>query len=329
MLENPDIENKQKNKQKQIIETTSLKEVNQMIQSTIQKNEWLAVLGESGTGKNQSLNYSLQNYNTNKYIKVNYEGVLYSYKDLTNSIMSECIRNMLPGEKPARDVFARYTQFKRALIETKQQGKKLILVVNEAQRLNQETMYGIKMLHEAGQDYYNEHLFAVVMVGQLALKRKIVAHELNFRIRRYRMQLLNKNEIKAMLNANGYTCNGSVLDSIASNSLHTPLGVYNFMIRIQDELNIQSGNLDIEQIYNLNDYSIKERMQKIGMSNQDGADSASAVLGKHITASTVSKVKHNNLNSPVADALRTHWQEIEAHHLSQKKPEPQVESNMA
>ena len=61
MFNAPDI-NQNKHKEKIIVETTSLKEVGAKVKAAIQKNEWLAITGESGTGKNTALNYHLNDY---------------------------------------------------------------------------------------------------------------------------------------------------------------------------------------------------------------------------------------------------------------------------
>ena len=329
MLINPDTKTT-KEKQRIIIETQSLKDLQSKIQNTIQKNEWLSIYGESGTGKSTSIAHLVESYPETQYIKIHYEGILLCYKDVTNSIMSECINKMLPGESPVRDIFARYTQFKRALVEGRQEGKKIILLINEAHRLTQETMYGIKMLHEAGQNFYEEHLFPIIMSGQLNLRRKVVAHELNFRIKRYQMKLLNEQEVKSILNANGYTCNDSVLNSIVLNSLQTPNGVYHYIDQIKEELGIASGNLDINQLYEIPGFSIKNRMEKYGMSLQETAEVAKEITGLDYSTSTISKISNGKLTvGPKPDALITHWQEIEQRFLNQEKAEPKVEHNMA
>ena len=301
----PDIE-------KPIIETRALKEVGEKIKRTINKNEWLVIAGKSGTGKNTAVSHHLDNYRDERhYIIVESSGILFCYKDLTNSIMSQCVRSLLPSEKAARDVFARYTQFQRALIEAESANKKLILLVNEAQRLNQDTIYGIKMLHEAGQKYHKEHLFAIIFVGQLSVRRKLVSHELNFRIRRYEMKTLQENEVEAILNLYGYTCNKSILGTFASNSHHTPNGVH-FYIDLLRENNIPEGELTIEHLYNLPGFAFRERMKARGWSNQYVANLAKENIGLDLTASSVSKIVNGKMPGPTADELTMRWHELEA-----------------
>ena len=243
--------------------------------------------------------------------------------------MSECIKTLLPGEKVARDVFARYTQFQRALVEAKQQGKKLVLVINEAQRLNQETIYGVKMLHEAGQDHYDEHLFSIIFVGQLQLKNKTTAHELNFRIRRYEMKRLNLKEVQGILNANHFKCNVSILRTIANKSMYVPMGVNYCINLIQDRLGINSGELTIEQIYSLPGFDLDGKMRKYEFSNQEFASAAQEVLGKHITPSSISKVRHGKMEGPTADTIMMRADEIIEEGLRKRKESPKVEHNMA
>ncbi len=298
--------------EKPIIETCAMREVGEKLTRTIANNEWLTIAGKSGTGKNIAVNHHLDNYRDERhYTIVESSGILFCYKDLTNSIMSECIRALLPDEKVARDIFARYTQFQRALLEAEASNKKLILLINEAQRLNQDTIYGVKMLHEAGQAYHKEHLFPIIFVGQLSIKRKLVAHELNFRIKRYEMKTLQENEVKAILNLYGYTCNRSILGTFASNSHHTPNGVH-FYIDLLKENNIPKGELTIEHLYNLPGFAFKERMKARGWSNQDVADLAKENIGLDVTSSSVSKIVNGKMPGPTADELTMRWHELES-----------------
>lgn len=185
-----------------LIPTTSFVEASKAIKESVTNNGMLAVVGMPGMGKTTIKRITVGRYTeSNLYHVIEMQVSEKRYTDLTGSIKSVMIDSLL-RENPRRDSLARDNQLIRGL-RSVSESKRVVLVIDEAQDLNFETIYGIKKIHELGGSLRNEFLFSVLLFGKPKLKDWLKPRELGWRIAVHDVNPMDDRELKAFVNSEG------------------------------------------------------------------------------------------------------------------------------
>jgi type II secretory pathway predicted ATPase ExeA/cell division septation protein DedD len=161
-----------------------------------QAEDIILITGGIGTGKTLAVNSLLvQIQRVLEPVLVNVTRL--TFRELLKYILLE-LGELVPAQPDTPDLLQ---QLKRVLHERRQQGRKVLLIVDEAQHLDADTLESLRLLINLSTP--EEQCLQLVLVGQHALEETIGRQELaqlNQRIRvRYRIEPLSRQEVEAYL----------------------------------------------------------------------------------------------------------------------------------
>lgn len=156
-----------------------------------QGEDIILISGPIGTGKTLAL-ANLQRRVSSAFRTVVINVTSITFRDFLKMLLSEMERP-LTGPVDMADLLV---AVKKAAREVAESGRRILLIVDESQNLDAETLEGIRMLTNLGQP--DQGYFQIVLAGQPALEQKIGLPELaqlKQRIRiHYRLETLSEEE---------------------------------------------------------------------------------------------------------------------------------------
>ncbi len=188
-----------------ILETSDLKRLKKAIRGAVSDHAWLAIIGDAGSGKTTAVNTVLADMPTVAAIQ---PPCLRAEKIDIGYVLSWCVWGLQQhgqgeGENPRRSLAAREVQACRFLGEAAQ-GREVVIVLEESQRLHWRTMTSLKRMREmsfAGQS----PLFTLILVGQPELRQRLaIRREVNYRCQRLDVRGLSPSEFAVYADMEGW-----------------------------------------------------------------------------------------------------------------------------
>ena len=148
-----------------VLHYAQMEELKQVLQHTVEEKSMALVTGEAGVGKTTAVRSFLQELPTNKFL------VVYIGQTQDGSTIWEGLARNL-GIVPKRFRPQQRMQINQFLSDNLvEQGKDIILVVDEAHLLTNNTLEEIRLLTNA--DFDRTSPLTVILVGQLSLRARL------------------------------------------------------------------------------------------------------------------------------------------------------------
>jgi len=175
-----------------VMSTQDVQDVGRAMDDCVDKNGWLAVIGDAGSGKSTAISHALKR----KGVEIA-KPITPGKSNLKIHHIMDAIVLDLSEENVRMSHESRARQVNRILGEVViGKKRKVCLVVEEAHLLNPLTYKGIKSLREM--EFMGKWpLLSVVMIGHQSLESKIHrSREVSLRVETYQMNLLSDSEAK-------------------------------------------------------------------------------------------------------------------------------------
>lgn len=125
--------------------------------------------GVSGTGKTFVSQVSLRNLDHNEHESA----LIFAYPGMGKGVLLEAILNELGEEKPARFTQKRLAQVQELALDLHKQGKRLLVVIDEAHFLKADALHLLRTL--ANLETEQQKLITVLLIAEPALKKRLSA----------------------------------------------------------------------------------------------------------------------------------------------------------
>jgi type II secretory pathway predicted ATPase ExeA len=187
----------------EIFSYSQFQELHQILALTVRQRTMLLVTGEAGVGKTTAVRTFTDELPTNKHL------VIYVGQDQDGGNLSRRLATAL-GFKPLRSRSHTWLAISQHLSDNLvEQGKEIVLVIDEAHLLDNFTLEDIRLLTNA--DFDRSSPLSVIMLGQLALRSRLKmagSEALNQRLKyRYALEGFSEEEtaqyIKHRLRSSG------------------------------------------------------------------------------------------------------------------------------
>lgn len=214
-----------------VFESREVGRIMERLYEAVEEGGIHAVTGERGIGKTTAKNEVLNHFDENRS-RFAYSIVeCMDLRIVTMSTINTAIITDLSSEKPKSSNEARSRQVTRILGELSPH-KKVVLVIDEAQRLPIETLEKLKMLTERRWGVRTK-LITVLLFGQAELSYKLARDEgLMLRVTQYRMAGLTSDEVLQYIDLRCRVAGGNMRDIFEEDVLvyvaenqHSPLHI--------------------------------------------------------------------------------------------------------
>lgn len=309
-----------------LIATKSFVTANRKIRHAVKSDSMLAIYAVPGMGKTTINRISIgQLKESNRYIVT--EMIAFNeHRNIIGAIIERMIDDML-HEKARVSLMARIEQFKRALTETVKKGHKIVLVIDEAQNLSRDTVYGLKKIHELGHSFERENLFSIIFFGQPQFANLIRPRELSLRIDRHEVEPLSLAEAEEYFRMRRAKLSEKAVKKIAHRAGLTPLGLKracNVLLEMSGGDRITD---DAVRQYTSGDYS--KALSSMGMTLNQLAGVIHQKTGIRYDKSTLSKVINGNYDGKKGEELSETIGDIIAERTEQAAPKSRTSMRMA
>lgn len=167
------------------------------IDAAVRKNSWVYISGDVGTGKSEIRKY--------QYGRWQRDPKNYSVVSLTawlrpgsrvSLLMKALIAAISPDTHIPGDIELRAERLKTLLMQAHRAGRKVIIMIDEAQDLSDQTFRELKKVHEITA-FGVDHLFSIVMFAKESLKADglLAGRELGYRVKRLPILPLSDHEM--------------------------------------------------------------------------------------------------------------------------------------
>lgn len=153
-------------KRPDFVNTRNTDKITKLSYQAVKNNSWLAVTGEVGMGKTYLYNSLLEFFSSQpqKYILVHvgpaWESTLGGIS--IAFVIKQMIRTIRPGETVPGNLNEKYFKLRELLIWARSIGRKVILIVDEAQALRIGGLRDLKKVWEISHES-DDHLFSILM----------------------------------------------------------------------------------------------------------------------------------------------------------------------
>lgn len=180
------------------IDTHYTNRVIKSVRDAVNGNTWLAVIGQVGAGKTtlfEKLKHFYQDY-PNKFVVVDLQRSFETFTISVNFIIKRMIEELAPDSHIPGNAHAKLAALKDILHDARSKGKKIIVMLDEAQVLRNGLLRDIKKVHEIS-SAKESHLFSIVMFGKNdgAWVRSLKGNEIGLRVRTSFLETLKKHEV--------------------------------------------------------------------------------------------------------------------------------------
>lgn len=156
---------------KEVFESESFRIALGAIKKAIGLRQFIAIIGETGAGKTnlirvlEDINFTDSNIRISNLNNHDFEKVR------VRNIYEALLFDIQPGISPKRSTEALIRQVREDLVSIHKEGKKVILVVDEAHHINTKTLLALKDVWDSS--YGFSRLLGIVLLGQESLSRKL------------------------------------------------------------------------------------------------------------------------------------------------------------
>ncbi len=245
--------------------TPTIEKIQRAVEHAVKNNKWICITGRAGSGKTTIRDYYVHKFirEQHKYIVIEQQSFI-SSRSRMNLLMGRMLRAIGSDEATIpNDIESRYIRLRTALLRANRMKHKVLLIIDEAQDSNKQTLRDLKKLHELsgpGQ----RHLFTIIMFSKDVMKMDALldCQELGYRIKRYDMHNLSADDI--IFFAENYGVSFGKGDSARAKK--------NYFIQIVDSTPLSVRDL-CDYIHDCKDFDgvVKlEQMQKYASRNRNG-----------------------------------------------------------
>jgi len=162
-----------------------------------QGEDFILITGAIGTGKTLAL------HNLLSQLSAGFRTVLINVTQITyREFLKLVVNDLEPPVAPEADIADLLGSLKKHLLEAQRRGQKILLIIDEAQNLDQATLEGARLLTNLVQE--RGQCLQIVLAGQPPLEAKVRLPELaqlRQRIRiHYRLEPLHRDELENYIN---------------------------------------------------------------------------------------------------------------------------------
>lgn len=281
-----------------VIKTASFTRAHKFLHDAIDRNGFVAVIGDKGIGKTFIKTKIIGAFSEKKSaFKVADLTALEEREKKIGQIMSAMIQDV-GGENPRMDKEARRRQLRRILGTCT---SKVILVIDEAQDLHKSTIRGLKKLHELNFGTRSK-LFSIVLFAQPTFTDMISDDELRPRIRRMKMNPLTVKEKELFVPKKNFT--EKAYKMFIGNTSNLPAVIINLYDELYDLAEGLGSKITEELVSNFLFYETRERFKQLNKSYRKSSAEIKELLGINLAASTI--------NAYVTGTYTGNNQEVEA-----------------
>lgn len=263
-----------------IIETGNVRSIKNAVRHTVSKNGMMAVVAEIGSGKTTMFDY-LEDYwksHPDKFRVVTVKSFDSPYSKI-GILMRFLLEAMNPDVHIPRGNERMYKLLADELRKYSKKNFKIILMIDEAQDLRNQTFYDIKKIHEISGNGMS-HLFSVILFGKPVRKwdRLYAGPEIGYRMDITFLEGLADEEIVKIAESK-YNIQFET-DKVrkrfcASLQYKTPLGIKYFSEALKREMGIgidEAVYVNAELVIKIPTITQKIRLKQAGVSQQQFAD---------------------------------------------------------
>lgn len=183
----------------EVVRTHNLKMAESAIVDAAEKHQFVALIGETGTGKTTARDSALDRLAKKGTVHIIYIEPIISYR-LTAPMICTCILRELNEPVPS-EMIQRTATMRRVLKVIMERGENVLLVIEEAHLLHPSTLRSLKHLYEIQSGFVK--LIGILLIGQTGLEGKFKGtdmDEVTSRCRTVRLMDMSLAEIGEYLN---------------------------------------------------------------------------------------------------------------------------------
>ena len=269
----------------QMIETTNTKTIKNAVRHTVDKNGMMAVVAEIGSGKTTMFDYLEEHWRSHpdKFRIVTVKSFDSPYTR-AGIIMRFLLEALNPSTHIPRGNERMYKLLEAELRKFSKKNFKIILMIDEAQDLRNQTYFDIKKIHEIAGNGMS-HLLSVIMFGKPSRKwdRLYAGPEIGYRMDITFLEQLNEEEIvkiaetKHSINFESDRVRKRFCSIL---QYKTPLGIEYFSNALKREVGVALDDplyIDSNLIIKIPTITLKIRLKQAGITQQQYADYARQV----------------------------------------------------
>ncbi len=291
--------------------TPCIEKIQRSIERAVKRDEWICISGQVGSGKTYIKNYYLNRWfrESQRYIVIEQPSFAIPTSRM-HIIMGRMLQAITPGEPIPRDIESRYIRLRTVLLRANRTKRKIILLIDEAQDTNSQTLRELKKIHELSGPN-RQHLFSIVMFSKESEKMEIAleGEELGYRVRRCYLHDLSEEDIFFFAEHFGCRFGQGEEDQAAKNLFlqgirPTPLSVLHFCGFVR-ELNDFNGIVRLAHIKKYRSKTLKERLTSRGIpQNLVGDRYVEIYQRQRPSKTTISRALNHELNTKTARDIR-------------------------
>ncbi len=292
--------------------TPTIEKIQRAVEHAVRNNKWICITGRAGSGKTTIKDYYIDKFilDQHKYIVIEQQSFA-SERSRMNMLMERILRAIGSDEAIPRDIESRYIRLRTALLRANRMKNKVLLIIDEAQDSNKQTLRDLKKLHELsgpGQ----RHLFTIIMFSKDvgAMDALLDCQELGYRIKRYNMHRLKPDDIIFFAENYGISFGkGSSAQAKKNYFIQitdpTPLSVRNLCDYIHDCKDFD-GVVKLEQMQKYASYERSDLLKSRGVPIRRVQKKYAEIYQEpEPSVATVSLALNNKTHTKMAQKIRT------------------------
>lgn len=293
--------------------TENIENILKSVERAVAGDSWIYISGDVGTGKSEVTKYLQGRWQREpeKYLVVAMKAWLRTGSRVS-ALMKWLIATIEPDMSIPGDIELRAERLKTLLMKCYRAKKKVVVMIDEAQDLSEQTFRELKKVHELSA-FGVSHLFSIIMFAKESSRADgfLAGRELGFRIKRIPIIPLSDYEMLQFAEKRFGIClpSGAERRRVASyftQMAHpSPLGVRHLCETIQDHPDFK-GTMSLDIIQGALRRDRKTLMKKYRITLKDIQRKAKETYGMNIATSTISDVqsgKGHKYNDRTVDKL--------------------------
>jgi type II secretory pathway predicted ATPase ExeA len=309
--------------------TESIETVIQQINSTVTRDEWIALFGDYGMGKTEIKEYLISEWTRKRdYIIIQFPSFESKVSRITH-IMTWMLRQINPGDHVPSNIELKAEKLRTALMKARTMKRKVVLICEDVGSIHPSTFRELKKVHELT-GLSERHLFSILMFGNMTRSTETVLEspEVGLRCKLIQMEYLSQNEMMEFatrrfgLKFPKGNEGKLVIEQFSHRVGHTPLAIKYFAEKLSS-LKDFSGEVTISSMIKAKYYEmkyLKEKIRKLDISYSDIQVELKRMGGKS-SVDTIKGVLNDNgsyKESTIQDIVRA------AENLASKKEENEL-----
>lgn len=296
--------------------TENIENILKSVERAVVNDSWIYISGDVGTGKSEVTKYLHGRWQREpeKYTVVSMKAWLRTGSRVS-ALMKWLIAAIEPDHRIPGDVELRAERLKTLLMKSYRAKRKVIVMIDEAQDLSEQTFRELKKVHELSA-FGVSHLFSIIMFAKESSRADgfLAGRELGYRIKRIPIIPLSDYEMTEFAEKRfdvkfpGGAERRRVTSYFSQMAHPSPLGVRHLCEAIQD-LPEYKGVVTLEIIQGAMRRDRKAQLKKYRITLKDIQRAAKEEHGMNLATSTISDIqsgkghKYNDKTVNTLDAI--------------------------